>query len=358
MTTDVFSHPWLSGLFGDDELADILGPDATLRHMITVEAAHARALGEVGIVSSEVATRAADAIVQIKLDMVDLKNGTARDGLAVPSLARALKLGVEEDLLPAVHKGLTSQDVIDTSLILSLKAAIDIFQGRIECLSAELEKLIAKYGKAALMGRTRMQAAYEITVADRLGSWQRPLQTHQARLNEITPRLLRLQLGGAVGNRAAWGEKADIVAAAMARDLGLAAPQAQWHSERDTIVEFANWLSLVTGTLGKIGQDIALMAQQGIDEIRISGAGGSSAMPHKQNPIKAELLVTLASYNATQLAGMHQALVHEQERSGMAWALEWMILPQMVLSTGCSLKQSALLFQSITSLGRGSSQAP
>jgi 3-carboxy-cis,cis-muconate cycloisomerase len=143
----------------------------------------------------------------------------------------------------------------------------------------------------------------------------------------------------------------ETVAAALADALGLPPPGPVWHSARDGVVAYGNWLALVTGSLGKMGQDIALMAQQGIEAVRLRGGGTSSAMPHKQNPIAAETLVTLARFNAVQIGGLHQAMVHEQERSGAAWALEWMIMPQMCEATGAALKQAEALLSSIETLG-------
>jgi 3-carboxy-cis,cis-muconate cycloisomerase len=124
----------------------------------------------------------------------------------------------------------------------------------------------------------------------------------------------------------------------MAKRLGLGLVPRARHSERDGQAELAGWLSLVTGSLGKMGADIALAAQSEIGEIRLKSGGGSSAMPHKVNPIGAEVLVTLARFNATLVSGMHQALVHENERSGAAWTLEWMLLPQMAVATGVALR--------------------
>jgi 3-carboxy-cis,cis-muconate cycloisomerase len=145
------------------------------------------------------------------------------------------------------------------------------------------------------------------------------------------------------------------IAAAMAREPGLGNPARARHATRDDLAHFAGLLSLVTGTLGKMGQDICLMAQQGLDEIALAGGGTSSAMPHKQNPVLAELLVTLARYNAGQLGGMPHALVHEQERSGAVWALEWMILPQMTEATARALAAALALCASVTRIG---GQAP
>jgi 3-carboxy-cis,cis-muconate cycloisomerase len=137
----------------------------------------------------------------------------------------------------------------------------------------------------------------------------------------------------------------------MGEALGLGVPARSWHSQRDGIVELADWLSLVSGSLGKIGVDIGLMAQNGVGEIALEGGGGSSAMPHKQNPVAAEVLVALARYNATLTGGMHQALLHEQERSGAAWTLEWLILPQMVVTTGASLRTAKALLGHVTRIG-------
>ncbi|HEY0276274.1 MAG TPA: lyase family protein, partial [Paenirhodobacter sp.] len=206
-------------------------------------------------------------------------------------------------------------------------------------------------GSAPLMGRTRMQAATEITVRDRIAPWLLPLADHRARLAQLRPRVAKVQVGGASGDRFALGEMAGQISADVAQALDLGDPPRAWHAMRDGVAEFASFLSLVTGTLGKMGQDIALMAQQGISEITLSGGGASSAMPHKQNPVMAELLVTLARFNAVQVSAMHQALVHEQERSGAAWALEWMVLPQMAQATGRALTVAQTLTGQIKRIG-------
>ena len=167
----------------------------------------------------------------------------------------------------------------------------------------------------------------------------------------MSARLLVVQFGGPAGTLEKLGDKAAAIRARLARQLGLTdAPQ--WHSQRDNLADFANWLSLVTGSLGKFGQDIALTALQG-GEIELSGGGGSSAMPHKQNPVAAEVLVALAQFNATQLAGMHHALVHEQERSGATWTLEWLLLPPMVVAMAAALRLASRLVGQIESLGAG-----
>lgn len=347
----VFDHPWLSGLFGDAELASLLSADRQLDDMLRVELAYTKALGTAGVVSPEIAARAAGHIESVTLSPNDLTEGTAQDGMPVPSLSRALKAEAAEELLPAIHVGLTSQDVIDTAMVLALREALPIYRARIEKMTAQLAAVDTKFGANSMSGRTRMQLAEPINVSDRVATWVLPLADHLTRLDELVPRLIRLQFGGAAGDRKALGGKAVDVAEALGAALDLPAPDKAWHAMRDGLVEFASWLSLVSGTLGKIGTDLCLMAQQGMDEIAFSGGGTSSAMSHKQNPILAELLVTLARFNAAQISAMHTALIHEQERSGATWTLEWMVLPQMMLATGRGLTAATDQLGRVTRLG-------
>lgn len=351
MSGGIFGHDWMRGIFGDDEAGGFFAPDAELAAMIRVERAFAMALGKAGIVAPKIAAGAADAIAAARIDRAALASAVERDGLPVPDLVRQLLAQAAPELHAAIHKGMTSQDVIDTGLVLRLVGLCELYDARLAALTLALSDLTARHGAKPLMGRTRMQAALWITVADRVETWRLPLEAHRARLVQLRPVLLRLQLGGPVGERAALGAKGAAVAAVMAAELGLGDPARAWHAMREGIVDFAGWLSLVTGSLGKIGQDMALMAQQGVDEIELAGGGSSSAMPHKQNPVLADLLVTLARFNATQVAGMHHALVHEQERSGTAWPLEWMILPPMALATGRALTATGALLGAIRRIG-------
>lgn len=348
-----FDHPWLGGLFGDEAAQAIWAPERQLAHMLAVEAAWSRALGATGRVDPKTADAAGRAIGDWTPDLALLREGTARDGLPVPALSRVLKEAAG-DAAEAVHAGATSQDVMDTTLALTLRETSDLLEGRIAALEAALADLSGRFGERRLMGRTRMQAATPITVGDRIAAWADPLPRHRERLSQIRPRVERLQVGGASGDRAALGADAGAVITALSEELGLAQAERAWHAARDGIAEYASLLSLVAGSCGKIGQDICLMAQQGIDEIALKGGGGSSAMPHKQNPVSAELLVTLARYAATQVSGVHHALVHEQERSGAAWVLEWMTLPGLALTATRSLGLAAELIGDVEEIGGGS----
>ncbi|TGQ68386.1 3-carboxy-cis,cis-muconate cycloisomerase [Mesorhizobium sp. M00.F.Ca.ET.186.01.1.1] len=349
MTVSPFDHPLLSGLLGDEEAARHFSLEADIAAMLAFERALAEAEAERGVIPRDAEAAIVKALASFRPDTGKLRAGVARDGVVVPELVRQVRAAVGDAHGDKVHFGATSQDVIDTSLVLRLKSVVEHLGLLLTETILRLVSLEERFGGRALTGMTRMQAALTITVADRVNAWRAPLQRHQARLSEQSARLLVVQFGGAAGTLEKLGGNGPDVRAALAAKLGLAdAPQ--WHSQRDALADFAGWLSLVTGSLAKFGQDIALMAMTGTD-IALAGGGGSSAMPHKQNPVKAEALVALARFNATQLSGMHQALVHEQERSGAAWTLEWLLLPQMVVATAAALRLAAELAGQIESLG-------
>ncbi|PTX57915.1 3-carboxy-cis,cis-muconate cycloisomerase [Litoreibacter ponti] len=342
----IFDQSLMGGLFGDPELRDILSEEKTLSRYIEIEVAYTKALGQSDAVNPDIATRAATAIESAQIFTDALHRASGVDGIIIPDLIRQIKERADPELHAAIHTGLTSQDVMDTALVLALREANSLLSQRIEAVGQSLGALHAQFGTHTMMGVTRMQDALPITVGDRIDAWGMPFDDHQTRLTELTPRLIRLQIGGPVGLR----DLPDGVAQALAATLDLPLPPKAWHSMRDGLAEYASWLSLVSGTLGKMGQDIAMMALQG-REISLSGGGTSSAMAHKKNPVKAELLVTLATFNATQLAGMHTALRAELERSGAMWALEWMLLPQMIAATGLGLNTALSLLKDIKDLG-------
>lgn len=349
MSVSPFDHQYLSGLLADAETARRFSVDSEIAAMLVFERALAEAEADEGVIGRDAADAVASAGASFVADVTALHAAVARDGVVVPELVRQLRAAVGAPHADKVHLGATSQDVVDTALILRLVPVVDRLDTLLAEVIAKLAALEKSFGPRRLMGRTRMQAAIPITVADRVSAWRAPIERHRARLAAMRPELLVVQFGGAAGTLEKLGGKGAAVRKALAQKLGLGdAPQ--WHCQRDRLADFAGLLSLITGSLGKFGQDVALMAQDG-SEISLSGGGGSSAMPHKQNPVAAEVLVALARFNATQVSGMHHALVHEQERSGAAWTLEWLLLPQMAVATAASLGRAAVLAGQIESMG-------
>lgn len=340
----ILENPWMNALFGDPEVAALFSAETSLRQMLKIEAAWTHA-----IAPAQVAARLEMAFMHSDVTVADLTAGMAQDGVPIPALVRHLKQSVAPADHAFVHSGLTSQDVIDTSLMMGLQALFPILEMRLNNLIAALNALSDRDGANEIMAVTRMQPALAITAADRITTWRRPLEDLLRQLPALAERCSIVQLGGPVGTR---GPKmTDTIRCNFAAFLGLRDLGYAWHNDRTILAEAAALLARMTGVIGKIGQDIAMMALNSQDELTLTGGGGSSAMPHKQNPVRAEILITLARRNAGDLAQMHHALTHEFERSGSAWMLEWLTLPAMAETCGCSLITGAKLIEQITSIG-------
>lgn len=342
---------FLDNLLADSELASLFGTEADCEAMLRFEVALANAEAEVGLIPAEAARWIASAAGTFQPDVDLLRQGTLKDGVVAPEFVRQLREHVGKPNAGYVHLGATSQDVIDTALALKLGPVLALLEMRLAAAISALEKLGVEFGGNPLMGRTRMQAAIPITVGERLAVWRGLLERAAKALIATRERNLIVSLAGAAGSSDKLQGKAEYIRQHLAGSLGLSVPDYVPHAARDRIVALGDWLSQVTGALGKLGQDIALMAQNEIGEIALSGSGGSSAMAHKQNPVRAELLVTLARFNAVQVSALHQSLVHEQERSGAAWTLEWLVLPQMLNATGTALQHALGLMASVKAMG-------
>jgi len=352
MAISTFEHPFLSHLLGCPDMLALFEAAHDVECMLIFESALAKAQGELGIIPQD----AARAIVENKSDFTPdfekLNAATAIDGVVIPELVRQLRGKVGEPYSDHLHYGATSQDVIDTSLAIRLKSGLEILAARLANINAGLESLEKRFGGNKLMARTRMQNALPTTVSHHIQLWQVPLAKHASRLSTLTKEVAVLQLGGAIGNGMAFGDKYNELTKRMANALDLGIADHCWHTDRSSLVNLANWLSMVTGSLGKIGRDVTLLNLNEISEITLSKAGSSSVMPHKQNPVKAEMLVTLADFNATQLPAMHHALLHQNHRCGSSWTLEWMVLPQMMMATAASLRIAEELLAGVTAFGQ------
>ena len=335
----------LAGLFGDPDLEQLFAADAMLERMIKFEAALTRALGSVGIVSQDCVSKTMEILNNFHVDIQRINVATARDGVPVPELVRQLRAAIGSPHDKDLHICATSQDLVDTALAMALREANSIIAGRLEALIKTFESLDHEFGQNALMGRTRMQDALPIKAGDRINGWLRALDRTAGQFPSVRKSVEVLQFGGPVGDRRSLGENSKIVAERVAEELGLNEIGFAWHADRSRLAEYAAWCSSLAGSLGKIGQDVALMSQMG--EVRFEGAGTSSAMPHKSNPIRAEALMTLSRYNSVLVTGMFHGIMHEQERSGSAWALEWLVLPQICVTAGASLNSAAAMAQSI-----------
>ncbi len=323
-------------LLSNPDAARWLGDDAQIRAMLKVEAELALAQADCGLIPADAAEAIAQAAAELELPAIKLASGTAAAGVPVPALVKALKQALPAEQARWVHFGATSQDIVDTALVLNCRELINLYETRLAQIIHQLARLARAHRHSLTAGRTRTQQAVPMSFGFKVANWLAPLLRQQERLQQLKPRLLKVQLAGAVGTLAAMGEKAPAIATRLAERLNLAAGR-NWHTQRDSLVELANWLALTTGLLGKIGQDWLWLSQTEVGEITFTNGGGSSTMPQKCNPVNAEILVAMARHNAGQVGQMHQAMVQEHERSGSAWTQEWLVLPTMLMCTAVAL---------------------
>jgi 3-carboxy-cis,cis-muconate cycloisomerase len=336
-----------TALLEDDEVAALLGDAAQARAMVEVEIALAKVQAALGVIPSEAGRKIGAALADFRPDLDDLAAGSASAGVPVPTLVAQLRRVVGGSAANFVHWGATSQDIVDTALVLQLRTVLRVLEAQLARLNDALIRLIEGHRDTIVVARTRFQQALPTTFALKAAGWLAPLLRDRQRLREIEPRLLAVQFGGAAGNLAALGERGVEVMEALAAELKLTCLPLPWHNQRDTLAELGSWLALVSGSIGKLGQDVLLMAQNEVGELREAAGGGSSTMPQKSNPVRSEALVTLARRNATLLAGLHQAMLHAHERDGSAWQLEWAVLPAMASGTAAALAHAAELAETM-----------
>lgn len=325
-------------LLGDAETAAAFSDAAEVVAMLRVEGALARVQGDLGLIPAEAAAFIAGSAEKVRIDPASLATEVARDGVPVPALLAAFRTAAgASGHMQYLHWGATSQDIMDTALALRLTQAIDLWAARLFMLIAALGRMADRHADLPMAARTYGQAAVPTSFGAVVAGWGRPLLRHGARLSAVRHDVAVVSLSGAAGTLSAMGPQGPAVRAGLAAALGLRDPGAGWHAERDGIAALAGWMAGLCGSLGKMGEDLRLMAQSGIAEVRIAGAGGSSTMPQKQNPVGPSVLVALARHAAGLNATMQGALVHGQQRDGGAWFAEWLALPPLCIAAGRAL---------------------
>jgi 3-carboxy-cis,cis-muconate cycloisomerase len=309
---------------------------ARVQALLDFEAALARAESRVGLMSATAAETIAGQCAARHFDLAALAEGAARAGNVVIPLVERLKARVAADDPAAatwVHWGATSQDAIDTSLVLLARTALDRIDGELARLGDVLADLAARHRGTVLAGRTLMQQAVPITFGLKAAGWLDAVGRHRDRLAELRPRVLVLQFGGAAGNLGALGERGLVVAEALAEDLGLPVPDLPWHAHRDRLAELGAWAAIGAGLLGKIARDISLLGQIEIGEVAepaSEGRGSSSTMPQKRNPVAAATALAAALRAPGLAATLMSDMVQEGERGLGGLVAEGETLPELI----------------------------
>jgi len=329
------------------QLAELFSDESVLKAMLQFETALARAEAGLSIVPSAAADAIANAAQTGSFDVAALAQAALRAGTLGVPLVKALTEQVRARDAGAagyVHWGATSQDVVDTAMVLILKRARPFLVNDLTRLENALVGISERHAHTVMLGRTLLQPAPPVTFGLKAAGWLGAIHRGRHRLEAAFEHTLIVQFGGAAGTLAALGDRGPAVGRLLAEELGLGCPEAPWHTHRDRLAELVCACGILTGSLGKMARDISLLAQGEIVEVAEPtgpGRGGSSTMPQKQNPIGC--VVTLAAANRVQglVAGFLSAMGQEHERSAGGWQSEWPTLAAVIQTTGVALASMA-----------------
>jgi len=340
---------------------------AWLQAMLDTEAGLARALERAGLVPAGAGDAVTAAARAADFDPNDLGGLAALTGNPVPGLARALARRVPQTAVSAVHRGATSQDIVDTAAMLLAKRAIGVMQADLARAADAAAGLAAAHRATIMIGRTLLQQAVPVTFGLVVAGWLTSVDEARAGLDAVGPRLA-VQFGGAAGTLASLGGAGQRVAALLAEELGLAVPVLPWHTDRLRIVDLGAALARVAAALGKIARDVTLLAQSEVAEVSEGtsadqrgadqrgadqrGAdqqapaasprrGGSSAMPHKRNPVASIAILGCTRQVPGLLATLTMATEQELQRAAGAWHAEWEPLTALLRLTGSASSWAA-----------------
>ena len=339
-------HQLFDRYFTGAETRQVFSDLGRLQGMLDFEAALARAEARCGVIPPAAVAPIEAACVADFYDPAELAQAIVTAGNSAIPLVKALGKRVAAQDMDAekyVHLGATSQDVMDTGLVLQLRQAILLLERGLADLGEGLATQAERYSDTPMPGRTWLQHATPVTLGMKIAGWLGAINRHRQRLTELKPRLLCLQFGGASGSLAALGSHAWPVSEALAEELQLNLPDQPWHTQRDRLVEFASLLGLIAGSLGKVGRDLSLLMQTDVGEVfepAAPGKGGSSTMPHKRNPVGCAVMISAATRAPGLVATLLSAMPQEHERSLGLWHAEWETLPELCCLVSGSLQQA------------------
>ncbi len=351
MSSTVFDSALYRDLFGTAEMRAIFSDAGFLARCLEVEAALARAQAGLGIIPAAAAREITDQAKPGILDLERLKRETEIVGYPILPLVKQLAAACAGEAGRYVHWGATTQDIMDSALVLQLRAALDLAEADLAAVSQSLAALARRHRDTPMAGRTHLQQALPITFGFKAAVWRAPIERHRERLAQLRPRVLVGQFGGAAGTLASLGGQGLPVRAALMRELDLGEPAITWHVARDGLAEAVLFAGLVTGSLAKIATDVMLMMATELGEAFEPfehGRGGSSTMPQKRNPISSELILACAKLVRQHAALMLDAMVQDFERATGPWHAEWIALPESFIATAGALKQAKLMLAGLT----------
>lgn len=350
MTSHIIDSLFLKDLYGTAEMRLVFDDMHLLQLWLDVEKALAQAEAELGIIPASAAQEIAHCAVAGELDTSRMKQLIDQTVHPIVPLIRVLQEACSGDAGEYIHWGATTQDIMDTAMILQAREAAGILDGRLSGLSDTLGHMAATYRDTIMPGRTHGQQALPVTFGYKAAVWLAEVERHRQRLQECRPRLLVGQLGGAAGTLASLGERGFQVQEHMMQILGLGVPLITWHTARDGLAEFASLLGMMAATAGKVAREIINLQRTELAEAEEpfnEGKVGSSTMPHKRNPMICEAILALSRLVMRSIPLALDAMIQDHERDWSSDHIEWAYLGEMCVMTDGAL---ALLLRVLTGL--------
>jgi 3-carboxy-cis,cis-muconate cycloisomerase len=334
MSSHVIDSHFFKDLYGSAPMRHVWEDDQRLQAWLDFEAALAHAEAEVGLIPAAAAAEIGLKAQAARFDKDAIKQGMDKTAHPLVAVIWQLAALCEGDAGRYVHWGATTQDVMDTGLVLQIKAALALFTADLTTLTTTLADLALRYRDQPMAGRTHGQHALPITFGFKIAVWLAEVRRHQERLAQTAPRVLVGQFGGAVGTLAGVTAHGMAITTRLMARLGLGVPDIAWHTARDSIAEFAAVIAMLTATLGKIAHEIIDLQKTEFSELEEPfemGKVGSSTMPQKRNPMLCEAILTLARLARYQAAVGIDAMQHEHERDWSSVQMEWAYLPELCI---------------------------
>ena len=328
--------------FSTPEFIDIFNDNMRVQAWYDVEVALAKAQSEIGVIPKEAYKEIAKKAFVENVDVQKIGRGISETAHPIVPAIRALEEICEGDAGEFIHYGATTQDIMDTGLILQIKKAWPILKRDLEAARNALKMLAQKYRSTPMVGRTHGQQALPLTFGYKCAVWVDELNRHLERQREAEPRILSGNLTGAVGTMAAFGGKGQEIQSRALEHLGLTVPNICWHSSRDRICELANLLTQIAASLGKIAREIYSLQQVEFSEVaepHHHGKVGSSTMPHKRNPATVELAIGLSRLIRAQQVAITDAAFQEHERYSALLRVELAAVPEIMIYSGALLSK-------------------
>ncbi len=346
MAASIIDSTIFGDMFSDAEMRRIWSDENRTAKYLDVERALAKVQGALGVIPQQ----AADEIVRncelSKIDWAQLKAKTEQIGYPIIAVVNQINANCKDQLGQYCHWGATTQDITDTATVLQMRDALALVERDLADISASLAALARQHRDTPIIGRSNLQQATPITFGYKMASILAGIERHRERLEQLKPRVLMGEFGGASGTLSSLETGAMETQAGLMRELGLSQPLISWHTVRDTIAEVGAFLGIVGGSLGKIAMDVKLLMQTEVAEVfepYAPGRGSSSTMPQKRNPISCLYIHANISVVRQHAAALMDAMVADHERSTGPWEIEWVVLPDIFCLISGALKQTRFM---------------